>query len=76
MFVELRLACASRKAATEIRCDVSEATLPPRGLGMGEVNEADGDGGTPTSGPPNGETGLTCRKDLRLKESEERLLRA
>ena len=30
-FVELRRACASLKAATEIRCDESEAMLPPRG---------------------------------------------
>jgi hypothetical protein len=54
----LRLACASRKAATEMRCEESELTLAPRGRGLG--------GGA--SDELEGEGGLTCRKDLRLKE--------
>lgn len=58
----LRLAWASRKAATEMRCEESELTLAPRGRGLGSGGASDelerfvGDGG------------LTCRKDLRLKE--------
>ena len=32
-FVVLLRACASRKAATDIRCEDSEATLSPRGRG-------------------------------------------
>lgn len=62
----LLLAWASRKAATEIRCDESEAVLAPRGraTGGGGVNDAVdvmdlvGDGGR------------TCLKDLRLNEAE------
>ena len=42
--VELRRACASRKAATDMRCDESEeATLAPRGLAGGASDVFEGD---------------------------------
>lgn len=66
-------AAISRNAATEIRCEVSEATLLPLGLGrtggvLNGLESAEGGRGTSTTG----ESDPTCRNDLRLKESAER----
>jgi hypothetical protein len=64
-FAVLRRAAISRNAATEILWDVSEATLFPLGRGMaggtkvGPDKEESGDG----------DSGRTCRNDLRLNES-------
>lgn len=58
----LLLACISRNAATDIRCEDSELTLSPRG-------RAGGIGKSGTSAEVGGESTCTCRKDLRLNEA-------
>lgn len=74
-FVELRRACASRKAATEIRCDVSDAMLPPRGRGVGDTKELGGDCAdscaTLRFEGLGDASGTTWRKDMRWKDSAE-----
>ena len=64
-------AAISRKTATEIRCELSEATLFPLGRTGGVLNgleSAEGGRGTSTTG----ESDPTCRNDLRLNEAAER----
>ena len=60
----LRRAWASRNAATDILWDESDAKLPSRGRGR--------TGGSMTGGDSLGDSGRTCRKERRLKESESR----
>lgn len=64
-FAALRLAAISRNAATDILCDESDAALLPRGRGMAGGTSVEGD--SEDSG--EGDSGRTCRKDLRLKDS-------
>ena len=62
----LRLDWASRKAATEMRWEESEAVLAPRGRGIwGEERE------TAEELEWGGEGARTCRNDLRLKDDLE-----
>lgn len=59
----LRLACASRKAATEIRWDESEALLAPRDLVPG------GFGGVSDAVEDVGDDAPICRNDFRLNDT-------
>lgn len=59
---------ASRKAATDIRCDESEATLSPRGRGRaGGGSRVNSEGGGSACG--GGESPRKWRKDLRSNDS-------
>lgn len=61
----LRRACASRKAATDMRCcDESEYTLSPRGRGVGVAREML----EVLLAGVGEEGGMTWRNDLRLNE--------
>jgi hypothetical protein len=67
-FAVLLLACISRKAATDMRCEESDAMLSPRGLGRaagiaGGIGGGDGDSERSMVG-----SARTCRNALRLKE--------
>lgn len=59
-------AAISRKAATDIRCEESEATLSPLGRGLAGGSNA----GLDNVESEAGDSGPTCLKALRLKESE------
>jgi hypothetical protein len=60
----LRLACISLKAATETRCEESDAMLSPLGRAGGIGKEFED-----KSSELVGESVRTCRKDLRLKDA-------
>lgn len=59
-------AAISRKAATDIRCEESELALSPLGRGLAGGTK----GGLGSAASEAGDSGPTCRNDLRLKESE------
>ena len=59
----LRRAAISRKAATEMRWEVSEAVLPLRGRGR-----TGGSRGVDSEESAEGDSGRMCRNDLRLNE--------
>lgn len=70
-FVALLRDWASRKAATDIRCDESEPALSPRGRGRaGGGSRDNSDGGRSDSG--EGDSTCTWRNALRLNDSAGR----